>query len=221
MRCSILQLKRATRSSHALTMVSADKRLPFDSQSAQYLFSSSASKELRTVWYLSTSFTDLPVIMVNWFTSSTAAQRSVQIRPESVRLCVRVCARALSRCAALRSSSSSTSKKSEFLHSGMTVSQPTRMRVVELLETQILQWRRNVKKKHLFAGDFQYKTMETSIFYHRSPDSVSLSLSLFIFLSLYLSLSLPLSPHLSLTRKSKRASAYTAILWHNRWLFHR
>lgn len=91
MRCSILQLKRATRSSHALTIVSADKRLPFDSQSAQYLFSSRASKELRTVWYLSTSFTDLPVIMVNWFTSSTAPLRSVQMRPESARLCV--CAR--------------------------------------------------------------------------------------------------------------------------------
>lgn len=38
--------------------------LPFDSQSAQYLFSSSASKELRTAWYLSTSFTDLPVIIL-------------------------------------------------------------------------------------------------------------------------------------------------------------
>lgn len=38
--------------------------LPFESQSAQYLFSSSASKELRTAWYLSTSFTDLPVIIL-------------------------------------------------------------------------------------------------------------------------------------------------------------
>lgn len=37
--------------------------LPFDSQSAQYLFSSSASRELSTAWYLSTSFTDLPVII--------------------------------------------------------------------------------------------------------------------------------------------------------------
>lgn len=35
---------------------------PLDSQSAQNLFSSSANNELRTAWYLSTSFTDLPVI---------------------------------------------------------------------------------------------------------------------------------------------------------------
>lgn len=40
-----------------------DKHLPLDSQSAQNLFSSSASRELRTVWYLSTSFTDFPVII--------------------------------------------------------------------------------------------------------------------------------------------------------------
>lgn len=43
----------------------AGKHLPFDSQSAQYLFSSSASKEFRTAWYLSTSFTDLPVIVAS------------------------------------------------------------------------------------------------------------------------------------------------------------
>lgn len=39
--------------------------LPLDSQSAQNLFSSRASSELRTAWYLSTSFTDLPVIIAN------------------------------------------------------------------------------------------------------------------------------------------------------------
>lgn len=36
---------------------------PFDSQSAQNLFSSNASRELSTDWYLSKSFTDLPVII--------------------------------------------------------------------------------------------------------------------------------------------------------------
>lgn len=77
MQCSIFFFQRSKRSKRVDSSAGRAPRaqnpgkhdpdgnhLPFDSQSAQYLFSSSASKELRTAWYLSTSFTDLPVIIL-------------------------------------------------------------------------------------------------------------------------------------------------------------
>lgn len=93
----------------------AGKHLPFDSQSAQNLFSSSASKELRTAWYLSTSFTDLPVIIAMVHLLHTAPTVRAGSGPIASNLtkwkrCVQ------SRCAPIRSSSSSSMlERSEFV----------------------------------------------------------------------------------------------------------
>lgn len=70
---AVPQLPPFPSSSTATQAAAANKHPPLDSQSAQNLFSSRASRELSTVWYLSTSFTDLPVIMAKSPATAAAA----------------------------------------------------------------------------------------------------------------------------------------------------
>lgn len=104
--------------------------LPLDSQSAQNLFSSSASKELRTAWYLSTSFTDLPVIVAMVLGRLQSPRGPCRLQSHSLGFdqVNAVCAEPLRsgplppRC---------WSGASLFHNDGMTALQPTRERVIQ------------------------------------------------------------------------------------------